>query len=217
MSFKVPDSFQALAVLAIGLLPGALYVWSFEGVVGRWGASLSDRVLRFVGVSGLLHVFSAPISYWFWSEYVRPGRLARGEPLPVGLWLMVLAYAVAPIALGWIVGFGTRRGWTWPQLLTGRNPAPRAWDAFFGDDPEGWVRLRLKSGAWIGAALGAKDGRRSYFAGYPEDQDLYLVQTAEVDPDTGEFLYDEEDQLRVRESGVLLRWDEVEYLEFFEG
>jgi hypothetical protein len=39
-----------------------------------------------------------------------------------------------------------------------------------------------------------------------------LVQTAEVDPDSGEFLYDEEEQLRVRDSGVLLRWDEVEYL-----
>jgi hypothetical protein len=77
--------------------------------------------------------------------------------------------------------------------------------------------LGAKSGAWIGGALGAKDGRRSYFAGYPEAQDLYLVQTAEVDPDSGEFLYDGEERLRVRDPGVLLRWDEVEYLEFFEG
>jgi len=213
----VPDNFQALAVLALGFLPGALYVWSFEGVVGRWGASLSDRVLRFVGASALLHAAAAPITYRLWSDYVRPGRVAKGEPLPTLLWLVLFAYALAPVVLGWIVGIGTRRKWRWTQLLTGRNPAPRAWDAFFGDDPEGWVRLRLKSGAWIGGALGAKDGRRSYFAGYPEKQDLYLVQTAEVDPDSGEFLYDEGEQLRVKDSGVLLRWDEVEYLEFFEG
>lgn len=213
----MPDTFQALAVLAIGLLPGALYVWSFEGVVGRWGASLSDRALRFVGASALLHATAAPVSYWLWSEYVRSGRAARGDRLPIGLWFAVLAFALTPIALGQVVGLGTRRGWRWTQLLTGRNPAPRAWDALFGDDPEGWVRLRLKSGAWIGAALGAKDGRRSYFAGYPEEQDLYLVQTAEVDPDSGEFLYDGEDRLRLRDSGVLVRWDEVEYLEFFEG
>lgn len=175
---------------------------------------------RGIGASALLHVVSAPVTYWLWSEYVQPGRLARGEPLPIGLWFVVLAYVLAPISLGWVIGHGTRRRWEWTtQLLTGRDPAPRAWDAFFGDDPEGWARLRLKSGAWIGAALGAKDGRRSYFfAGYPETekQDLYLVQTAEVDPDTG-VLYDEEEQLRVRDSGVLLRWDEVEYLEFFEG
>lgn len=213
----MPSSFQALAVFAAGLLPGALYVWSLEGVLGRWGASLSDRVLRFIGASALLHVAAAPITYWLWSEYVYPGHLARGEPLPIGLWFAVVAYVLAPVSLGWVVGHGTRRRWRWTQLLTGRNPAPRAWDALFGDDPEGWVRLRMKSGAWIGAALGAKDGRRSYFAGYPEKQDLYLVQTAEVDPDTGEFLYDEDEQLRVRDSGVLLRWDEVEYLEFFEG
>jgi hypothetical protein len=213
----VPSSFQALAAFAVGLLPGALYVWSLEGVLGRWGASLSDRVLRFIGASALLHVVAAPITYWLWSEYVYPGRLARGEPLPIGLWFAVAAYVLAPISLGWVVGHGTRCRWRWTQLLTGRNPASRAWDALFGGDPEGWVRLRLKSGAWIGAALGAKDGRRSYFAGYPEKQDLYLVQTAEVDPDTGEFLYDEDEQLRVRDSGVLLRWDEVEYLEFFEG
>jgi hypothetical protein len=212
----VPDSFQALAVLGLGLLPGALYIWSFEGVVGRWGAGLSDRLLRFVGASALLHAVTAPLTYWLWSQYVRPGRLARGERLPTGLWSIVLAYVAVPIGFGWIVGYGTKRRWLWPQLLTGRNPAPRAWDAFFGDDPEGWVRLRLKSGGWIGGALGSKDGRRSYFAGYPENQDLYLVQTAEVDPESGEFLY-EEDQVRVRDSGVLLRWDEVEYLEFFEG
>jgi hypothetical protein len=213
----LPGSFQALAVLAFGLLPGALYVWAFEGVVGRWGATLTDRVLRFLCASVLFHAVAAPISYWLWSEYVHSGRVARGEPLPIGLWLVVLASVVVPLAFGRIVGVGTRREWRWTQLLTGRNPAPRAWDAFFGSDPEGWVRLRLKSGAWIGAALGAKDGRRSYFAGYPEQQDLYLVQTAEVDPDSGEFLYDEEEQLRVRDSGVLVRWDEVEYLEFFEG
>lgn len=213
----MPSSFQALAVLAVGLLPGALYVWSFEGVVGRWGATLSDRVLHFVGASALLQAAAAPITYSLWAEYVYPGRLARAEPLPIGLWFVALSYALAPILLGWVVGHGTRRRWKWTQLLTGRNPAPRAWDAFFGDDPEGWARLRLKSGAWIGAAFGGKDGRRSYFAGYPEKQDLYLVQTAEVDPDTGEFLYDEDEQLRVRDSGVLLRWDEVEYLEFFEG
>lgn len=212
----MPDSFQALAVLVIGLLPGALYVWTFEGMVGRWGVGLSDRILRFVGVSAVLHAVVAPLTYWLWSEYVRAGRVGRGEPLPVALWIIVLAYVVLPIGLGWIVGYGTRRRWKWVQLFTGRNPAPRAWDAFFGDDPEGWVRLRLKSGAWIGAALGEKDGRRSYFSGYPEQQDLYLVQTAEVDPDSGAFLYDNEDQLRLRDFGVLLRWDEVEYLEFFE-
>ena len=48
----MPNTFQALAVLLVALLPGALYVWSFERQAGRWGIGLSDRVLRFVGGSG---------------------------------------------------------------------------------------------------------------------------------------------------------------------
>ena len=63
----MPTSFQAAAVLAIELLPGAMYIWSFERQAGRWGIGLSDRVLRFVGASAIFHAFFAPASYWFWS------------------------------------------------------------------------------------------------------------------------------------------------------
>jgi hypothetical protein len=43
----VPGTLQALGVFLLALLPGAIYIWSFERVVGRWGIGLSDRVLRF--------------------------------------------------------------------------------------------------------------------------------------------------------------------------
>lgn len=42
------NTFQALAIPLVALLPRALSVWSFEGQAGRWGNGLSDRVLRFV-------------------------------------------------------------------------------------------------------------------------------------------------------------------------
>ena len=51
----MPDTFQAIAVLAVALLPGALHVWAFERQAGRWGIGLSDRLLRFVGGSVLFH------------------------------------------------------------------------------------------------------------------------------------------------------------------
>jgi hypothetical protein len=34
----VLDTFQSLAVFAVALLPGALYIWGFERVVGNWGS-----------------------------------------------------------------------------------------------------------------------------------------------------------------------------------
>jgi hypothetical protein len=49
----VVDTFQAIAVTTVALLPGALYVWGFEGQVGFWGIRLVDRVLRFFGYLGL--------------------------------------------------------------------------------------------------------------------------------------------------------------------
>jgi hypothetical protein len=39
---------------------------------------------------------------------------------------------------------------------------------------------------------------------------------AEVDPETGEFALDEDGDLVVRSSGILIRWDEVEYLELVD-
>jgi hypothetical protein len=39
----------------------------------------------------------------------------------------------------------------------------------------------------------------------------------EVDPDTGEFLFDDDGDPRLRGSGILIRWDEVEYLEFLDA
>jgi len=60
------------------------------------------------------------------------------------------------------------------------------------------------------------DGSRSYAAGYPEEQDLYLVEAVEVDPQTGAFVLDEEGNPVPRGSAILIRWDEVEYLDFTE-
>lgn len=69
---------------------------------------------------------------------------------------------------------------------------------------------------WVGGAFADRNGRRSYVAGYPEPADLYLAQAADVDPDYGEFrLIDGRPSLR--DSGLLLRWEEVEYLEFIDA
>jgi hypothetical protein len=74
----MPDTFQASGVIVVALLPGALYVWSFERIVGAGGIGLSDRVLRFVGSSVVFHALSAPIGYRLWIDFVRSGRRGSG-------------------------------------------------------------------------------------------------------------------------------------------
>jgi hypothetical protein len=213
----VPETFQSLAVLILALLPGALYVWAFERYAGAWGVKLSDRLFRFVGFSALMHVLFAPITYRLWTDFVRTGRLGSGS-VPVWVWIIPVAYVVVPILLGSLIGRGTRARRPWATLFTGPDPAPRAWDHLFGSTPDGWIRLRLKSGTWLGGAFGRRlDGARSYAAGYPEEQDLYLLEAVEVDPETGAFVLGEDGALVSRGSSILIRWDEVEYLDFIDA
>lgn len=210
----MPDTFPALVVLVLALLPGALYVWSFERIVGPWGVGLSDRVLRFIGASAILHAIAAPVTFWLYRN-VLPDL---DNNVSIHLWLVPLAYVGLPIALGSLVGTGVLRQWRWVETITGRDPAPRAWDYLFGQHPDGWVRMMLKSGVWLGGAFAeTESGWRSYVSAYPEPQDIFLVESVEVDPETGEFLLDDDGEPLRRGSSILVRWDEVEYLEFIDA
>lgn len=213
----MPGTFQALVVLIAALLPGALYTWSYEQLVGAWGVGLSDRVLRFVGVSAVFHAAVAPLTVWAWRSYVLTGRLGDGN-LPIALWLLPLLYVVIPIASGVVVGRGTVNKRPWAKAFTGPSPAPRAWDYLFSRQPDGWVRVRLKSGVWLGGAFSsAGDGLDSYAAGYPDEQDLFLAEAYSVDPESGEFELDANGDVVPTGSGILVRWAEVEYLDFIDA
>jgi hypothetical protein len=206
------DGVGALLALALALVPGALYVWAYERQAGGKTIRFSDRVLRFVGGSALFHALLAPLTYWVWSELWPRAR--DGDPLPWTAWLLALAYVLVPIVTGAYVGARVQRGASWTALLTGPQPAPRAWDYLFHHRSDGWIRLRLKSGEWIGGAFADANGRRSYAASYPEPPDLYLAAGVRVDPETGEFVVNDDGDIELLSGGLLVSWEEVEYLEF---
>lgn len=211
----MPTSFEAVGTFFVALLPGALYIWSFERMAGRWGVGLSDRALRFLGASAVFHAALAPASYWLWTD-LWP-TIEAGRAHAPWLWLIAGLYVVAPLAVGTFVGEATRRRFGWAQWITGPDPAPRAWDHLFQGERDGWIRIKLKSGAWIGGAYATSGELKSYTAGYPEDQDLFLARGADLDPSTGEFRLDDAGAVRLGEGGLLVRWDEVEYLEFTDA
>lgn len=91
----VIGTFQALAVVVLALLPGSLYTYAFERQAGRWGASGTDRLLRFLTASALVHALLGAATYQAYRTLVPTGRLARGDALPWWVWLVVLGY-VAP-------------------------------------------------------------------------------------------------------------------------
>jgi hypothetical protein len=212
------STFQALAGVVLALLPGAAYTFAYERVAGPFGISLSDRLIRFLAASAVFHAVLAGPELLLYRHFVVTGRLGRGDVN----WLLVaavaLAYMAVPTAAGTLVGLGRQRNWRGVRLL-GDTPEPRAWDYLWRLGVPGVVRMKLKSGTWLAGVYGTTvSGRRSYAAGYPESGDLYLSLQLRVDAVTGEFARDDDDRpLPVPGgSGLLVRWSEIEYLEFQE-
>ena len=80
------------------------------------------------------------------------------------------------------------------------------------------MRLRLKSGSWLaGGYATATNGLKSYSAGYPEAQDLYLATAVLVDDASGEFVFGANGEPEPTGGGLLVRWEEIEYLEFIDA
>jgi hypothetical protein len=203
------ETFEGAAIFVVALLPGAVYTWSFERIAGRWGISLSDRLYRFFGLSALFQAAVAPLTWKVWLEYIRHGA-ESADRLPFWLWPAALAYLAVPALLGGLVAHGYRKKIKLAKWIVGSTGAPTAWDAVFSGKPEGYVLMRLKSGRWVGG----KFAEGSHVAGYPQPADIYLKEEMVVNQN-GDFVFDEATKRPKPQGqyGLLLRWDEVEYLE----
>lgn len=59
------------------------------------------------------------------------------------------------------------------------------------------------------------DGERPFASDYPEPQDLYLPAMLGINTETGELVTDDYDgRPVVLDQGALLRWQDIDYLEF---
>lgn len=196
----LPDSFTALLVVVVAVLPGSVFTWAYERQASPYGVTLRDRMLRFITVSLIFHLVLA------WPEYavyrvaiegegiLQPGRFAS-------LWAGLIVLVAVPGGIGTVLGGlyatrNTRNGWQWirrwlPEhrehqllrLMLGRTPAPRAWDDLFSDRPNVYVRVRTLEGFWIAGRFAGQ----SYAGGFPYQTDLLLEQAWSVDQETGQL------------------------------
>jgi hypothetical protein len=208
----MPGTLQGLALALIAILPGALYVWSYERQAGQWRVGSPDRLLNFLGVSVVLHTIAAPATFWVWRHYWHTGDLQAASHVPWDAYGVLGLYLVVPAILGFLVGLGTRHRIRIIQRVHERTP-PRAWDFLFDQPFDGWLRIKTKSGAWIGGAV-TKD---SWVSTHPSEGDL-LLTVVSVDPTTGEWTETADGKVKVLEgSQVLVRWNEIEYLQVDPG
>jgi Family of unknown function (DUF6338) len=218
----VIGTFQAVAVFALFILPGAMYVWGMESVTGSWGLNWADRIPRFIGASVIIQAVISPLTYWAWVHYIKSGYFSEGKPFFFDLYIAVLAYALVPYLVGRFVGHGVANNRRWAQRLTGRRPgAPRAWDHLFQQTTGGWVVIKLIDGPFVGGIYASQQtGLSSYASAYPEVQELFLYAQISVDPQTGQFIDSQAQPLPpgqyplIVERGLLVRWEQIEYLEF---
>lgn len=206
----------SLVIIWMAVLPGALFIWAFEMLAGRWTTGIRGGLLRSVGYSAVFHIIFLPLTYHLRVSYW--DRIWEGRYVNPWVWALIAIYVIVPVVLGLLTGWSIRqadsgkpKSHLWVRLLIGTSPAPRAWDHLFGRRKlTGWVRLRTKSGSYIGGYY----EESSYVSGYPDPQDLFLGCVAEIDPDSGEIARSLDGAPRLLSSGLLIRWNEVEYLEF---
>ena len=198
------NTLQALILIWLAILPGTMFVWFFEQLAGRWTTSIRSSLLRSVGYSAIFHVLVLPFTYHLWSSY--RDQIIEGEYVNLLVWPGVAIYVIVPLSAAFLVErfiekLEYKQSW-WARTLAGRYPVSSVRELLFSPrEVSGWVRLHTK----FGESIVGFYGRGSYSA----KQDIYLAHIATVD-DADELQLAELDKAR----GLLIRWDEVEYMEF---
>ena len=231
------SGYDAALLLLVLLLPGAFAAWGFERHAQRYGRRLKDWLLRLAGLSAVCLAVGAWPLHWVISSYW--DDFTDGKALPWLVYLAPVAYLAVPAAVGWWLGllmrprnlleseprksFRTRlkSALRQPVLrraasrLPGPHRAPSAWDALFDAREAGFVRCRLRSGRWVGGLYAKASPVSSYVGPEGPDQDIYIAYAAEFDQGTGEpALKEGEDELVWLNGGILLKWADIESLEF---
>jgi hypothetical protein len=219
----VIPTFQALLVTILAILPGASFTFAYERQVAGFGTKSPDRLIRLLAASAVFQALYSGPELLLYRNFVATNRLQQGHVNPVLFELLALAYVLLPYGLGSLFGYGREKGWRWVVAITGEEIEPRAWDRMWRRDTKAILRLKLKSEVWVAGLWGewkssAVTNRRSYAAGYPEDGDLYLSVGFQIDSKTGELVRnaDEQPMPVPGERGLLVRWAEVEYLDYQE-
>lgn len=229
--------YDAALLLLVVLLPGAFAAWGFERHVQRYGRRLKDWLLRLAGLSAVCLAVGAWPLHWVVSSYW--DDFTDGNALPWFVYLAPVAYLAVPAAVGWWLGLlmrsrnsmehacrkpfrvRLRSALRRPILqrvvskLPGPNRAPTAWDALFEAREPGFIRCRLRSGRWVGGLYARASPVSSYVGPEGPDQDIYIAYAVEFDQDTGEPAFGEdEDEFVWLDGGILLKWADIESLEF---
>jgi hypothetical protein len=194
---------ETFALFLAFFIPGFVMSTVWGLLVPTERIDFSKELPRLIGYS-VLH-YSATL----WLVFVVPAGISRLIAAYTVVFFVPIMWPPLLLVLGdrerWIPRFSNRR---FLQDVVG--PSLRPWDDVLDSLNSGggcWVRVRLKSGTWIGGAL----GRTSKYSSYPDPEQLYLAE---------ELGFDEAGVARNfvhGTRGILVARSEIEFMEFFEN
>lgn len=204
---ETPSTVQQIILLVLFVLPGIAYQfvreWTRGPVPGE--RDLAERIVRALTASIVLDaIYLIAIGPWLVHMIKPSGRpwftAAAAQPRQAAAVSLALFFAV-PAAAALAVGMIERL--RHPSRF---DPVPTAWDGAFRERSTGFIRIRLKSGIWVGGWY----GRRSRASAYPNPPDLYLESAYEMGSD-GSF-----GPRAQATGGVYVNMTDVDVLEFVE-
>jgi len=191
---------ETFALFLAFFIPGFVMSTVWGLMVPSDRTDFSKDLPRMIGYS-VLHYAGT-----LWLVFVIP----PGVPRLIAAYVVVLVVpALWPLLL---VTVRDRERWT-SRITSGDllndliKSSPRPWDDVLESfDASGgcWVRIRLKSGTWIGGAL----GKGSRYSTYPDDEQLYLCEEIEFN-EAGDAL-----DFVKHTKGVFVAGSEIEFMEF---
>lgn len=196
---EVPSTVQGLLVLLMLVIPGYLARMVFGAVVTIPQKDHKQILLDSVAWS----VFMAPLLVL--GLYVE-ARLMTGSD--VALFIVVAAWTVVSFSslAGLVVGRVCKQRPAVVQRMGLRPLVPKAWDERLGRGEPLLVLATLTDGSRLGGLWGGN----SFASSYPADEDIYVEQAWELEPESGRFIRPAQ-----RTAGFWVSAKSIRYLEFW--
>lgn len=211
-------TFQALGLLVLTVLPGAVLLFSYERHAGPLTGEGNDRALRFVLGTVLVFPYTALVAAWAYTrvlhvegpeDYFR-NRLEDPVDLSPAWSLLPLAYVVVPWCVGWLAGrvrVDLRRR-SVENRSTSLVPGVAAWDIVFLQPGPKLISAKLRGGPWVAGLFAAESFASSLASRHKE---LVLEQGVAVDA-RGKVERDKWGTPLARPGGIVLSYTDVELM-----
>jgi hypothetical protein len=213
-------TFQALSLLLLTILPGAVLLFSYEYHAGRLAGDANERSLRFVIGTVLVFPYTATLAAWIYTRVLHvpivgsqdefTNRLENPSGISPAWTFLPLAYVLVPWCLGWAAGKGrvSLRQRSVKKRATSLVPGVVAWDIVFLDPGPKLISAKLRGGPWV-AGVFADESFASAPAG--KEKELVLEAAVQVD-DKGQIERDQTGTPILLPGAVVLNYADVELM-----